>query len=152
MPDVISRQLRVVLCAALLLPLWTQAQAEDWYKVELLVFSNLTGGAAESWDALPELSYPDATTYLSAPEQRGVDTLQGEQSPSGPASEQFPPVAVRSSRAPYLTLPTAQLEFGGAAARMKRSGRYRVLFHHSEFCRRSASRGLLLWPSNNKAR
>ena len=47
----------------------TQAQDDRWFKVELLVFSQVSasGATSEIWDPAPELSYPDEFRFLTDP-------------------------------------------------------------------------------------
>jgi hypothetical protein len=128
-----SKLAGVLSSALLLFPLWTQAQTDTWYQVEVLIFSNPAGGTAEQWDAIPTLAYPTFSTYLSEPNPQAETTEPQEQALFLSAEEN--PLAVTASRplpgqpTPFITLPASELEFRGAAARMQRSGRYRNLFH-----------------------
>jgi hypothetical protein len=98
-------------------------QAQNLYRVELMVFAYPAGGASEQWDALPELAYPSAARFLIDPrDQRGA-----------------PPVTVDTNAAPgsslastaFMLLPATERELAAGAASMKGSGRYRVLFHQA---------------------
>lgn len=107
----------ILLVAALLLPLWVQAQTDPLYKVELLVFSRPAGAAAEHWDATPELNYPTRSRFLIEPgEQRNI--------PAAPVAGTAQPTA-------FATLSSQQRGLSGKAAAMQRSGRYRILFHEA---------------------
>ncbi len=109
MPDRLSVQFaRLLMATALLLPFFAQAQTESLYRVELLVFSYPGGGAAEQWEATPDLAYPESTRALT------------NATPTDPLHP-----------TPFTTLPPAQRELGGKAAEMQRSGRYRILFHEA---------------------
>jgi hypothetical protein len=101
---------RILLSAALLLPLFAQAQEERLYRVELMVFSQAAGGAAEQWEAVPDLEYPNQYRFLTFP---------GEQPAAAP------------QEASFVTLPSEQRELSGEAANMQSSGRYRILFHEA---------------------
>jgi hypothetical protein len=107
----------------------TQARADNWYRVEVLVFSNGGGSGAEEWDATPTLSYPGKTRLLVDAGHPAAQAVQQAQNPLLPAaaSPGYNPVYP----APFITLPTSGLEFRGAAARMQGSGRYRTLFHEA---------------------
>lgn len=114
MPDRLPAQFaRILLCATLLFPLATQAQTDSWYQVELMVFSYPAGGAAEQWEATPELAYPRATRFLATQSEDSAAIPQGGQTP------------------PFITLPSTQQAFRSTAAAMARSGRYRILFHEA---------------------
>jgi hypothetical protein len=130
MPDQLTAHIaRILLVSALLFPLCAHAQSEPLYQVELLVFSQPAGGAAEHWEATPELAYPGRSRFLIYP---------GEQ--SAPAAE-LAATAIPDATAPavgntlpptaYATLPSEQRLFSGKAAAMQRSGRYRILFHEA---------------------
>jgi len=49
-------------------------EAERWYQVELLVFSNESARTTEQWDPTPPLAYPGAARFLIEP-QRVEDNL-----------------------------------------------------------------------------
>ena len=53
-----------------------ESRAETWYRVEMLVFSNSGGSAAEEWDATPSLSYPRKTRLLVGPDHPAVQRWQ----------------------------------------------------------------------------
>ncbi len=73
MPDRYSAQFALILvCTALLLPSVALAQADSWYRVELMVFSYPAGGAAEQWDATPDLAYPEMARFLTSPGDRSA--------------------------------------------------------------------------------
>jgi hypothetical protein len=118
---VIMRCLRVLLGAALLLPLCAQAQQARWYQVEVLVFSYPAGGAAELWEATPKLAYPTVTQRLSSAREQSAVVPQAD-----PVS-----LAVATQPVPFATLPATQRELARQADAMQRSGRYRILFHEA---------------------
>lgn len=129
MPDRYSAQFaRILICTALLLAPVALAQADKWYQVELMVFSYPAGGAAEQWDATPDLAYPEMARFL---------TSQGERSaPPGSAADRSttsvePSAAASLQPTPFATLPSTQREFASKADSMQRSGRYRILFHEA---------------------
>ncbi len=116
MPERFYKRLtRVLSSSLLLLPLWTQAQTDTWYRVEMLIFSTPAGSAAEAWEATPKLAYPKLTRFLA---DRGHPSVAS-------------PLSAPSQLTPFVTLPSSQREFRGAAARMQRNGRYRILFHQA---------------------
>jgi len=122
MPDrSLAQFVRILIGTALLLSLSVQAQTESWYRVELLVFSYPAGGTAEQWEATPELTYPQATQFLTEPGEQAASAQQ-----AGPANV---PVPVQPT--PFATLPSTLREFGSKADAMQRSGRYRILFHET---------------------
>lgn len=110
----------------------SRVHAEALYRVELMVFAYPAGGASEQWEALPKLAYPEPARFLIDPaHQRGV---------TGPVGTQVGvPSTVGTSSAPgsdslsdaYALLPAAERELGAAAASMRGSGRYRILFHQA---------------------
>lgn len=55
-----------ILVTTTLLAMSAQAQSDRWFRVELLVFSHESGSAdsAESWEPIPDLSYPDSVRFL----------------------------------------------------------------------------------------
>jgi hypothetical protein len=118
---VITRCLRVLLGAALLLPLCAQAQQARWYQVEVLVFSYPAGGAAEQWEATPKLAYPTVTQRLTGAREQSAVVPQ--------ADAASPPAAVQPI--PFATLPATQRELARQADAMQRSGRYQILFHEA---------------------
>ena len=68
MPDRPSPLLnRLLLGAICLFSPFAIADAPRWYQVELIVFSNPSGGAAEQWEATPELEYPGSVRFLIDP-------------------------------------------------------------------------------------
>ncbi|MEZ5502605.1 MAG: CsiV family protein [Halioglobus sp.] len=116
--------MRHLLCLALLLPVTAQAQVDRWYRVELLVFSYPAGGAAEQWDATPDLAYPRVTRFLTYPGEPG-DEVRPRPSRLAPSP------AGTTQPTPFAVLPASQQELAGKAAYMQRSGRYRLLFHEA---------------------
>jgi hypothetical protein len=129
MPDRTPAPLSGLLGVLLLSTLIADARAENWYRVEMLVFSNVGGSSAEEWDATPLLSYPRKTRLLVDPDHPAAQAALREQNPLLPAPTQqgYNPVYP----APFITLPGFELEFRGAASRMQSGGRYRKLFHEA---------------------
>ncbi len=122
MPDrSVAQFVRLLFGAALLSPLTLHAQQEALYQVELLVFSYPSGGAAEQWEATPELAYPAVTQFLT-----DAGRLSATAQPAEAASLQVP-----AQPSPFATLPASQREFGSKADTMQSSGRYRILFHEA---------------------
>ncbi len=81
----------------------TQVMAVDLYKVEMVVFANLNSDdGGEYW---PELPAPDTLGSFSLTSFDGYPLQQFEQ------------------------LPTGDLQLGGDAAALSRSGNYALLFH-----------------------
>jgi len=129
MPDRYSAPfVLLIFCAALLLPSVALAQADSWYRVELLVFSYPAGGTAEKWEATPDLAYPDNARFLTSPGDRSA--LSGPV-PNGSTTGDEPSAAASLQPTPFATLPSTQREFAGKAESMQRSGRYRILFHEA---------------------
>ena len=131
MPDCSKTRIyRYLLLATLVLPQWVQAQSDQLYRVELLVFSRPAGAGAEHWDAIPELAYPARSRFLS---YRG-EQVERPASPSMPDSTAAPGgglVAGPSQPTPFTTLAAGERRFAAKAAAMQRSGRYRILFHET---------------------
>jgi hypothetical protein len=123
MPDRFLKFARILVCAALLLPLTARAQIDSWYRVELMVFSTPAGSDAEQWEATPDLVYPTATRFLTSP---GGATPNANSTVVAAATAADP-----SQLTPFTLLPSAQQEFAGKADSMQRSGRYRILFHEA---------------------
>jgi len=117
----LRRCMRILLVAALLLPFFVQAQPEDWYQVELLVFSSPAGENAELWEATPAIAYPDAGQFLVEQGERSATASQ-----AGAAS-----ALAAAGPTPFATLPATQRELASQASAMQRSGRYRILFHEA---------------------
>ena len=68
MPDRTAALLsRLMIAATLTLPCIVRADAPQLYRVELIVFSDNTGTAAEQWEATPSLEYPDTARFLINP-------------------------------------------------------------------------------------
>ncbi len=68
MPDRTAALLsRLMIAATLTLPCMVRADAPQLYRVELIVFSDNTGTAAEQWEATPSLEYPDTARFLINP-------------------------------------------------------------------------------------
>lgn len=115
---------------ALLFSQASMAPAQTPYRVELMVFANVAGGAAEQWEALPELAYPEGARLLIDPRQTsGIpSTALVDQLSSPPAD---PNVAQMTTSEAYVLLPASERELGARAASMRSSGRYRILFHET---------------------
>ena len=143
MPDhSITTVTRIILAAWLLLPIYTQAQTDQWYKVELLVFSRPAGATAERWDPIPDLNYPAKHRFLSYPGEEpaalsgsSITNSSAGSSANSSANSSEPETAnvLPSPALPkaFTTLPAAQRQLSGKAAAMQRSGRYRILFHEA---------------------
>ncbi len=58
---------RALVTLALLLAGPTLAQADRWWRVELLIFSHESAQPAEQWEATPNLTYPSAARFLVEP-------------------------------------------------------------------------------------
>jgi hypothetical protein len=127
----------IALGILLLLPLTTQAQIDNWYRVEVMIFSYPGGGATEQWEATPDLAYPEASRFLILPGEQAVATH-----PAGPAgvaaasavgstADVATGVALPAQPTPFAALPKQQREFSSKADSMQRSGRYRILFHEA---------------------
>lgn len=99
----------------LLLSLALTANADDFYKVEVIVFQHLDPAAvgAEAWPAQPGTPALDQALELSALAS----------APAAVAAAQAP------ARAGWRALPAAQLTMGGAVQRLRNSARYRPLLH-----------------------
>lgn len=142
-PDMADRSTahlaRILLATALLLPLMqllplsAHAQSGQLYRVELLVFSQPSGAAAEHWDATPELAYPKNTRFLIYPGEQvaAPSPLPTPPIPDGTAAVEgsAPPGPVQPTL--FATLDQGQRQLAGMAAAMQRSGRYRILFHEA---------------------
>ena len=131
MPDRSKTNLyRYLLFATLVWSQWAQAQSEQLYQVELLVFSRPAGATAEYWEPLPELAYPARSRFLSypgAPSGTQAATSIPESSPAPVGTS----VAQPSQPTEFTTLAAGERRFAGKAAAMQRSGRYRILFHET---------------------
>ena len=146
------------------------AQAERWYRVELIIFSHTSGQFAEPWEALPDLAYPEAANFLfesaqienarrqhagssdlaptadtpvtpntvaataaganvAVSDEVGVRAAMDSvtQSPRGSEANSAP--VAGDLPTPFVILPPQQLELGGKAAYMNRTGKYQILFH-----------------------
>jgi hypothetical protein len=131
MPDLTTITIcRILLVTALLLPLAGQAQTDQLYEVELLVFSRPAGAGAEHWDGIPELVYPTRSRFLSYPgEQRSEPSATSiPDRNTSPAASATPGPA---QPVPFATLSSGQQQLADKAAAMQRSGRYRILFHEA---------------------
>ncbi len=64
----LRHSLSALLCATLFAAAALPAHAAKWYRVELLVFEQPRGSAAEQWPALPELEYPERFRFLIDPQ------------------------------------------------------------------------------------
>jgi hypothetical protein len=131
MPDLTTITIcRILLVTALLLPLAGQAQTDQLYEVELLVFSRPAGAGAEHWDGIPELAYPTRSRFLSYPgEQRSEPSATSiPDRNTSPAASATPGPA---QPVPFATLSSGQQQLADKAAAMQRSGRYRILFHEA---------------------
>jgi Peptidoglycan-binding protein, CsiV len=129
MPDRYSASFALILvCTALLLPGVALAQADKWYRVELMVFSYPAGGTAEQWDATPDLAYPETTRFLTSPGDRSAPPGTA---PNGSNTSVEPSAAASLQPTPFAILPSTQREFASHADSMQRSGRYRILFHEA---------------------
>ena len=129
MPDRYSAPfVLLIFSAALLLPSVALAQADSWYRVELMVFSYPAGGTAEQWDATPDLAYPDNARFLTLPGDHSA--LPGAV-PNGSTTGDEPSAAASLQPTPFATLPATQREFASKADSMQRGGRYRILFHEA---------------------
>ncbi len=126
-----------VLGSVLLLPLTTQAQIDNWYRVELIIFSYPAGDTLEQWEATPDLAYPQATRFLILPGEQPGDASSAEPTtstltePSGSTQVVDTSLAPPTQRTPFATLPSVEREFTSKADTMQRSGRYRILFHEA---------------------
>lgn len=98
----------------LLLPFTFTAYANDFYKVEVIVFQHLDPAAAgaEAWPPQPGAPAIDQALELSA-----LTSVTAAEAASG------------SERAGWRALPAAQLTMGGAVQRLRSSARYRPLLH-----------------------
>ena len=110
-----------LICAALLLPAYSEAQTEPWYQVELIVFSHPAGSAAEQWDATPDLIYPE-TSHLLTDEVR---------LPAASTSREQAAPAASSQPTAFTILPSNQRALRNKAAAIQRSSRYQILFHEA---------------------
>ncbi len=132
MPDQSTPRICLALFAlALALPVFGQAQVEQLYRVELLVFSRPAGAGAEHWDGLPELAYPSNSRFLVYPGEQPTSesstSIPDRSAP--PAGEEALPGPAQATT--FATLPPSERQLSGSAAAMQRSGRYRVLFHEA---------------------
>lgn len=115
---------------ALLISQASLALSQTHYRVELMIFAYTPGGAAEQWEALPELVYPEGSRLL-------IDHRETSGIPSTPLSDQpssLPAdsnVSLMTAPEAYVLLPPSEREFGARAASMRSSGRYRILFHET---------------------
>ena len=134
----------------LLLTAAVEAAASDrWFRVELLVFSQQSSQANESWNPTPLLAYPQRARFLIEPDRvsdnQAKQKKQGVLDPYGrqifalaPARPGVPDEPNEASVAnapslptPFRVLPASQREFRGKAAYMQRTGRYTTLFHQA---------------------
>ncbi len=131
MPDLTTITIsHILLVTALLLPLAAQAQTDQLYEVELLVFSRPAGAGAEHWDGIPELAYPTRSRFLSyLDEQRSEPSATSIPDRNISPAANVPPGPAQP--VPFATLSFGQQQLAGKAAAMQRSGRYRILFHEA---------------------
>lgn len=108
------------------------ARAQSLYRVELMVFAYPAEGASEQWEALPDLAYPDQSRLLIDPADQRAAAAQAANPASSlaPANASDAPGPEPSASA-YVLLPASARDLGAAAASMRSSGRYRVLFHEA---------------------
>lgn len=116
----------LLLCAA-------QANAERWYRVELLAFSQQGGELSEKWPAKPELVYPAEGRFLLNPSEvtvaaKPIDASTDDADSFQNDADEAEP---RPSLPAFTKLPESRKGFGDAAATMARSSRYKVLFHET---------------------
>jgi hypothetical protein len=129
--------LGMMLCALALSALPVRAQLASQYRVELLVFSNPAGGAAEQWEATPELAYPRAAQFLMPAEEVATATppLPLQSAAANPALPLQTPTINPAPPPPpstaFVMLPASQRELAANAAAIQRSGRYHILFHEA---------------------
>lgn len=110
-----------LVCATLLFAVFSEADTDTWYQVELIVFSHPAGVAAEQWDATPDLAYPSEARILADEFSLPlVTTLSEESAPTAPTQ----PTA-------FTMLPSNQHALRGKAAAIQRSRRYQILFHEA---------------------
>lgn len=123
----IARVLRfLTVCAGLLL-CSTQASAERWYRVELLVFSQRGGELAEQWPATPELAYPAEGRFLASAQELNLDmTNMTQPENTGDSGEEY-----LGTLPPFVMLGNERKAFNDTASTMARSGRYKILFHET---------------------
>ena len=112
------------------LPFSVQAQMDQWYQVELLVFSRPAGAGAEHWDAMPELAYPARSRFLIYPGEQPTPTSTTS-IPDRNVAAAEPTVQAPQLPTAFATLAPGQRQLSGSAAAMQRSGRYRILFHEA---------------------
>lgn len=124
---------RSVLATTLLLPLLAQAQSDQLYRIELLVFSQPSGATAEHWDGIPELAYPDRTRFLTYPGEQAAARVEAAATsiPGDSTVEQAGALPGPVQAATFTTLSAGERRLSNKAAAMQRSGRYRILFHEA---------------------
>ena len=145
---------RAVATLAVLLAGPAFAQADRWWRVELLIFSHEPAQPTEKWEPTPNLAYPSAARFLVEPGRvkdnlaqhhgdsvvdefgRQILTVPPEPGANIPLNPNTPAIAIVEGLdelvpTPFIALPAAQLEFRGKAAYMQRSGKYRTLFHQT---------------------
>ena len=104
------------------------------FRVELVVFANITPGAGteESWPQPQGLAYPERWKILDAESRQALEDLLAED----PAASPSPAAAETETAAPapspaWRSLPDESWQLADSAARLERSGRYRVLLHQA---------------------
>lgn len=134
---------RILASACLLAASTSFAQADRWFRIELLVFSHKSSQSTEQWDATPKLTYPDPARFLIYPDRIAANRKKhptvsevdrfGRQTVDAVSKPMSSANASGASAAgpAFVTLPASQQEFRGKAAYMQRSGRYRTLFHEA---------------------
>lgn len=132
-----ARLTTFVTCLLLAMPALAQWDDARWYKVELLVFAQPQGSAAERWPASPDLAYPASWRFLvplsasggQAYDAQGRQVVDHRTAPAQDDSASAAEPAATALGANYSLLPRADREFRGKAAYMQRNAGYRILFH-----------------------
>ncbi|MDX1734615.1 MAG: CsiV family protein [Halioglobus sp.] len=144
-----GRLLRLPLAGLLLVTSAALAlEDERWYRVELMIFTPPGGANSETWQAQPELAYPDTLRYLiprdelpvveitDAGEQSVLDVETDMDETTQLPADGMPPEPVASEPepprpTPFALLPRSALEFAAKASYMERVDGHRILFHES---------------------
>mgnify|MGYP000268265061 CR=1 FL=1 len=103
-------------------------EADDLYRVELLVFANgsASGSSDESWDFARELTYPDELAFLYPPTRRAQQTVSGDTTLASDPTEPATSLPAAMER-----LPSRDYSLSGIAKTLKRRPGYRLLYHES---------------------
>ena len=132
----VGRTLLLSLCSAFTLPSFSQdAALENWYKIEVIVFSQQDTYGQEVYPENPDLAYPQTLRFLDSEAQ---SNLQLSANPG--LNEQLAVLMIpdrlqhretTKQRTGFVALDKSARQLNPDAYTLDRSGRYKVLFHNA---------------------